>query len=267
MSPAPVRPSASSWPSTPTPACWRPSSTRSPTSIRRPLPRSASATWQDTRPVAPEGTSSDLLQCDPGDAFLVANPGRRHHRPAGRLQRRGGDLRLLRQPLRTQQPQRCRPAAHLIGSATARPVQVARARTTPMPSGTASRCRMAPGTPRADDVVGHELTHGVTEFTSHLLYYFQSGAINESMSDIFGEFIDQQDGIGTDTPSGQMAARRGRARRRPPRTCRTPRHRLYPQPDKMTSVYWSAGQRLLGPGRRALQQRRRQQGRLPDDRR
>ena len=51
----------------------------------------------------------------------------------------------------------------------------------------------------ADDVVGHELTHGVTEFTSGLLYYFQSGAINESMSDIFGEFIDQQDGLGTDT--------------------------------------------------------------------
>ena len=36
----------------------------------------------------------------------------------------------------------------------------------------------------ADDVVGHELTHGVTEFSSHLFYYFQSGAINESLSDV-----------------------------------------------------------------------------------
>lgn len=44
----------------------------------------------------------------------------------------------------------------------------------------------------ADDVVGHELAHGVTEFTSGLFYYFQSGAINESMSDVFGELIDQE---------------------------------------------------------------------------
>jgi Zn-dependent metalloprotease len=51
----------------------------------------------------------------------------------------------------------------------------------------------------ADDVVGHELTHGVTEHTSNLFYYYQSGAINESLSDVFGEFIDQTDGRGTDT--------------------------------------------------------------------
>jgi bacillolysin len=42
----------------------------------------------------------------------------------------------------------------------------------------------------ADDVVGHELTHGVTEFESNLFYYYQSGAINESFSDVWGEFID-----------------------------------------------------------------------------
>ena len=51
----------------------------------------------------------------------------------------------------------------------------------------------------ADDVVGHELTHGVTEFSSHLFYYQQSGAINESMSDVFGEYIDLVNGAGTDT--------------------------------------------------------------------
>jgi Zn-dependent metalloprotease len=49
----------------------------------------------------------------------------------------------------------------------------------------------------ADDVVGHELTHGVTEFESGLFYYMQSGAINESLSDIWGEFID----LAYDTPS------------------------------------------------------------------
>ena len=53
----------------------------------------------------------------------------------------------------------------------------------------------------ADDVVGHELTHGVTERESALFYYMQSGAINESLSDIWGEFIDQWNGTGTDTPA------------------------------------------------------------------
>ena len=42
----------------------------------------------------------------------------------------------------------------------------------------------------ADDVVAHELTHGVTQYESNLTYINQSGAINESMSDIFGEFVD-----------------------------------------------------------------------------
>ncbi len=42
----------------------------------------------------------------------------------------------------------------------------------------------------ADDVVGHELTHGVTEHSSNLFYYYQSGAINESFSDLWGEFVD-----------------------------------------------------------------------------
>ena len=52
----------------------------------------------------------------------------------------------------------------------------------------------------ADDVVGHELTHGFTDFSSSLFYYMQSGAINESMSDVFGEYVDLVNGAGTDTP-------------------------------------------------------------------
>lgn len=51
----------------------------------------------------------------------------------------------------------------------------------------------------ADDVVAHELTHGFTEFTSNLFYWFQSGAINESMSDVWGEFVDQTNGAGNDS--------------------------------------------------------------------
>ncbi|MBI3341157.1 MAG: M4 family metallopeptidase, partial [Chloroflexi bacterium] len=53
----------------------------------------------------------------------------------------------------------------------------------------------------ADDVVGHELTHGVTDYTSGLFYLYQSGAINESFSDVWGEFIDQTNGRGNDSPS------------------------------------------------------------------
>lgn len=51
----------------------------------------------------------------------------------------------------------------------------------------------------ADDVVGHELSHGVTEFSSNLFYYYQSGAINEALSDIFGEFMDLTNGAGNDS--------------------------------------------------------------------
>jgi Zn-dependent metalloprotease len=41
------------------------------------------------------------------------------------------------------------------------------------------------------DVIGHELAHGVTEDESQLLYFNQSGALNESMSDVFGSLIKQ----------------------------------------------------------------------------
>jgi Zn-dependent metalloprotease len=51
----------------------------------------------------------------------------------------------------------------------------------------------------ADDVVGHELTHGVTDYESHLFYFYQSGAINEAFSDIFGEFVDLTNGAGDDS--------------------------------------------------------------------
>jgi len=44
---------------------------------------------------------------------------------------------------------------------------------------------------RAVDVVGHELTHGVTQFSANLTYYQQSGALNESISDVFGSLVKQ----------------------------------------------------------------------------
>ncbi len=39
------------------------------------------------------------------------------------------------------------------------------------------------------DVVGHEMTHGVIEYTANLAYHNQSGALNESMADVFGVLI------------------------------------------------------------------------------
>ncbi|GLW09523.1 metalloprotease [Microtetraspora sp. NBRC 13810] len=44
---------------------------------------------------------------------------------------------------------------------------------------------------RALDVVGHELTHGITQYTAQLVYNRQSGALNESFSDVFGSLVKQ----------------------------------------------------------------------------
>ena len=40
-------------------------------------------------------------------------------------------------------------------------------------------------------VVGHELTHGVTQYTTGLVYKDQPGALNESISDVFGSLVEQ----------------------------------------------------------------------------
>jgi bacillolysin len=59
------------------------------------------------------------------------------------------------------------------------------------------------------DVIAHELTHGVTEYTSKLVYQGESGALNESFSDIFGIIIGNwdrhtDDGGSVDTWSWQI---------------------------------------------------------------
>lgn len=41
------------------------------------------------------------------------------------------------------------------------------------------------------DVIGHELTHGVTGDEANLVYLGQSGALNESISDVFGSLVKQ----------------------------------------------------------------------------
>lgn len=44
---------------------------------------------------------------------------------------------------------------------------------------------------RAIDVIGHELTHGVTQYEAGLEYQDQPGALNESFSDVFGSLVKQ----------------------------------------------------------------------------
>ena len=102
----------------------------------------------------------------------------------------------------------------------------------------------AHGYPLADDVVAHELTHGVTDFSSNLFYYYQSGAINESFSDLWGEFLDLTNGTGDDSPGvkwliGEDITGLGaiRSMAHPP---------LYNDPDKMTSTFYYEGSADLG---------------------
>lgn len=62
-----------------------------------------------------------------------------------------------------------------------------------------------------DDITGHELTHGVTSRTNGLAYQNESGAINESMSDVFGELLDVSNGDSDDTAANRWKIGEGSA--------------------------------------------------------
>ena len=111
------------------------------------------------------------------------------------------------------------------------------------------------GFPAADDVVAHELTHGVTSATSGLFYLYQSGAIDESMSDVMGELYDQWNGtgrdgdgsdggvdyrwmIGEDLPASEGVLRDMRTPGVAP--AGVPTGNFTPQPDSMTSPLYAA---------------------------
>jgi Zn-dependent metalloprotease len=44
---------------------------------------------------------------------------------------------------------------------------------------------------KSNDVIGHELTHGVTQYSAQLAYANQAGGLNESISDVFGSMFRQ----------------------------------------------------------------------------
>ncbi len=79
------------------------------------------------------------------------------------------------------------------------------------------------------DVVGHELTHGVTEYTSNLDYYGESGALNESFSDIIGNDIQRKNWlVGDDIYTPSIAGDALRSMSNPT---------LYDQPDHYSNLY------------------------------
>ncbi|MFI5960117.1 M4 family metallopeptidase [Cryptosporangium sp. NPDC051539] len=105
-----------------------------------------------------------------------------------------------------------------------------------------------------DDIATHELTHGITDYTSNLAYTFQSGAINESMSDIFGEFEDQVTAVpGTnDQPQSAWLFGEDQARYQPVRSLADPTralgHNGYRSPDRMRSPYYFVSAADIDPG-------------------
>ena len=54
-----------------------------------------------------------------------------------------------------------------------------------------------------EDVVAHELTHAVTDTTADLIYQNESGALNESMSDVFGTLVEYHDNNNPDWLIGE----------------------------------------------------------------
>ncbi len=50
------------------------------------------------------------------------------------------------------------------------------------------------------DIIGHELTHGVTQYEANLVYRNQPGALNESFSDVFGILVKQK--VNNETAAG-----------------------------------------------------------------
>lgn len=53
------------------------------------------------------------------------------------------------------------------------------------------------------DIMAHELTHGVTAAESNLEYHDQPGALNESLSDVFGSLVKQY--VGSPQPTADQA--------------------------------------------------------------
>ena len=149
---------------------------------------------------------------DAGSGGPLGGPGtgRRHgHQPGVRRPRR--DVRVLLGDLPARldrRPGHC-PCS---GSSTTAATTTTRSGTTPATCSSATATgQILTQTTAGIDVIGHELTHGVTQYEANLVYSGQSGALNESISDVFGIQVKQMassqnvDGLG-------LADRRGHRR-------------------------------------------------------
>jgi len=97
------------------------------------------------------------------------------------------------------------------------------------------------------DIVAHELTHGVTQHESQLIYLNESGAINESFSDMWGEWIDQRYSSVRDNDSSAVKWLIGEDLlrmwqfgdgRQAMRDMKDPAQEPYCDPDRKGSPYW-----------------------------
>ncbi|MEC4684923.1 MAG: M4 family metallopeptidase [Nitrospirota bacterium] len=101
------------------------------------------------------------------------------------------------------------------------------------------------------DVVAHELTHGVTQFTANLKYYSQSGALNEHFSDVFGSVITQYQEkqtadnadwlIGDEIMGPELYGEALRSMKAPGTAYDNPLMGKDPQPDHMKDYYSGSG--------------------------
>lgn len=95
------------------------------------------------------------------------------------------------------------------------------------------------GLAQSDDLVGHELSHGYIERSSNLYYFDQSGAINESFADLWGEFIDLTNGKGDDSASVRWIHGEDDAGIGIIRSSKDPTQ--FNHPDKMSSEHYYTG--------------------------
>nr|WP_321406636.1 M4 family metallopeptidase [uncultured Carboxylicivirga sp.] len=86
------------------------------------------------------------------------------------------------------------------------------------------------------EIVGHEITHGLTSFTADLVYEYESGALNESFSDIFGTAIDFYANPGT---ANYLMGEQNNVNGIPFRSMENPND--YSLPDTYQGNYWYTG--------------------------
>lgn len=97
------------------------------------------------------------------------------------------------------------------------------------------------------DIIAHELTHGVTEYEAGLVYRNQSGAMNESFSDVFGVLVKQHQLnqtaaeadwlIGAGLFTSNVNAQALRSMKAPGTAYNDPRIGKDPQPAHMRDIY------------------------------